>query len=153
VELSPDDYPLPEAVPVPSGAFVKGFDPRRGPPLNGRPPGSGNKIQRDLKEGLINAAIEHGRDGEGEGGLQGYCFHLASKHPRVFAQLLGMVLPLQVTTGGNGKPTVSINIVSIESGDYLSQEDIDRLSTQQGAVEHDASEVVGQPPPEEDSAA
>jgi hypothetical protein len=71
----------------------------------------------------------------------------------VFAQLLGKVLPLQLTTGGNGKPTVAINIVSIESGDYLSQEDIDRLSHQQGAVEHDPAEVVDSPPTEDDPAA
>ena len=49
------------------------FGPDNPPPGKGRPRGSVNKANKDLKNGLLTAAINLGRDGNGEGGLVGYC--------------------------------------------------------------------------------
>lgn len=83
-------------------------------PKPGRPPGSKNKTTAKLKEAILLAAENHGEDGKGKGKLTGYCQKLAKDEPKAFAQLLGKVLPMQVTgpDDENGKPTaIQINIV------------------------------------------
>lgn len=49
------------------------------------------------------AAESAGEDMNGKGGLVGYCTFLATSEPKAFAQLLGKVLPMQVT-GEDGGP-------------------------------------------------
>lgn len=63
----------------------------------GRVKGVPNKTTALLKEAIIKAAEATGSDGKGEGGLTGYCSFLAKDEPKAFAQLLGKVLPMQVT--------------------------------------------------------
>ncbi|MBR0710134.1 hypothetical protein [Bradyrhizobium liaoningense] len=84
----------------------------------GRQWGSRNRITRDLKQAVIDAAIAHGSDGHGRGGLTGYGFFLASRHPKAFSGLLGKLLPLQVDATVDSVVS-SINIVSIPSDHYL----------------------------------
>lgn len=87
-------------------------------PAAHRPRGAVNKITRDLKSGIIDAAAALGRDGKGDGGLPGYLEYLARKHPKAFAQLLGKLLPLQVT--GNVQSGIGVvNIVAIPSAQYV----------------------------------
>lgn len=62
----------------------------------GRPKGSINKVTRTLRETVILAAEAVGSDGEGTDGLLGYCTQLAMTDPKVFASLLGRVLPLHI---------------------------------------------------------
>ena len=69
----------------------------------GRAKGSPNKTTKVLKEAILLAAEQVGRDGRGKDGLTGYLRKVATEDVKAFAGLLGKVLPLQVT-GGDGKP-------------------------------------------------
>lgn len=73
------------------------------PPGPGRPKGTPNKTTALLKEAIIKAAEAVGEDKAGKEGLTGYCKFLAKEQPKAFAQLLGKVLPMQVT-GEEGGP-------------------------------------------------
>jgi hypothetical protein len=88
-------------------------------------------FETGIRRETIAGFARHGSNGRGEGGLAGFAFYLAKKHPKAAARLLEKVLPLQVNNSGfNPAPVSTINIVSIESGDYLSKEAIDRLQHQ-----------------------
>ena len=80
------------------GTFKAGFDSRRD--LQAikphRPKGTVHVITRDLRRGIVDAAVNLGRDGRGGGGLTGYLEFLGRKHPKAFSSLLARVLPLQV---------------------------------------------------------
>ena len=84
--IPPSRSPLPHA-------FKAGEPPPEGA---GRKPGSRNKTTRVLKEAILLAAELEGRDGQGTDGLLGYLRRIAAEDFRVFAMLLGRVLPLQV---------------------------------------------------------
>jgi hypothetical protein len=72
----------------------------------GRKKGVQNVLTRELKEAIINAAIRHGADGKGTGGLEGYLMMLARDEKKIFGTLLRAVLPLQVNAAIN----TSINV-------------------------------------------
>lgn len=63
----------------------------------GRVKGTPNKTTALLKDAILKAAEAAGEDGSGKAGLIGYCTFLAKEEPKAFAQLLGKVMPLQVT--------------------------------------------------------
>jgi hypothetical protein len=86
-----------------------------------------NKITRDLKNGLLDAAIAHGSDGEGAGGLQGYLLMCATRYPRSYMQLLGKLLPFNVAASVNSATINTVRIVSIPSGHFLSADQIARV--------------------------
>jgi hypothetical protein len=71
-----------------------------------------------LKEAILGAAEATGRDGQGKDGLMGYCGYLAKSEPKAFAQLLGKVLPMQVT-GEDGGPIkiTQVQLVALADGD------------------------------------
>jgi hypothetical protein len=123
------DFPAKTERPKKPGTFTKGFDPRRD--LQALKPhrrkGSPNAITSDLKQGIMDAADLYGSDGKGTGGLTGYLFMLAGKHPKAFAGLLGKVLPMTVSASSHVSP-VAINIIAVPHDNYLSQDDIARLS-------------------------
>jgi hypothetical protein len=60
--------------------------PNTGNAGKGRPKGSPNKISRVLREAILQAAEQHGNDGDGKDGLTGYCQFLAKDEPKAFAQ-------------------------------------------------------------------
>ena len=95
----------------------------------GRIKGQPNKICRDLKEGLLEGAILHGCDGQGEDGLIGYCHHLAERHPKAYCGLLAKLLPFNMNTNVTGAPTTSINIVAVPHDCYLTAEQIEKTRT------------------------
>ena len=57
---------------------------------------------RLLSHAILEAAAKHGHDKKGRDALTGYCQFLAENHPTSFATLLGKVLPMQLTSGGDG---------------------------------------------------
>lgn len=72
----------------------------------GRPKGSANKTTALVKEAILSAAEAHGEDDKGKGKLKGYMRLLARTERKAFAQLLGKVLPTQVTGDDEGGPVV-----------------------------------------------
>lgn len=73
----------------------------------GRKKGVPNKTTKLLKDAILMAAENVGSNGKGKDGLVGYCTYLATDQPKAFAQLIGRVLPMQVTgpDDEDGNPT------------------------------------------------
>jgi hypothetical protein len=152
---TPDDFELPVINPKPHkpGTFGRGNPP----PGKGRLKGTVNKVTRDLKNGIVDAAIALGRNGEGEGGLQGYLQFLGWHHPKAFASLLGKILPLQVTGDGLPGTTIgTVNVISVPADHYLSAEDIEKMRptleiehAPEYAVDEPASQLNHEIPPVE----
>ena len=67
---------------TPDGKFGKGGP---GPPLGVTRPKGPSKMTREIKQGIIDAAVRVGRDGRGAGGLTGYLEFLAASIPNAFA--------------------------------------------------------------------
>lgn len=107
------------------------------PPGKGRLKGSVNRVSKDLKQGLIDAAASLGEDGNGTNGLPGYLRYVGRNHPKAFCHLLGKMIPLQVAADINQTTIGEIRIVSIPAGSYLSQEGADRLAAPGLQLEHD----------------
>lgn len=94
------------------------FKPGHRPQVR-RAKGSQNKITRDIKKGIIEAAVRIGSDGKGKGGLVGYLTWLARKKPAAFAQLLGKLVPINVTGDIDVTGGVTVNIVSVPNDHYV----------------------------------
>jgi hypothetical protein len=100
-----------------TGQFVKG---RTVPAHHHRTSGVKNKITKDIKEGIIDAAVAHGFDGKGKDGLVGYLRMLAARYPKAFSSLLGRLMPLQIHGTGNLPSfTGSVNIVTAPEGGFV----------------------------------
>ena len=137
--------------PLPDGLVLPTLREKRIANLKheGRKPGSTTKITKDLKEGITEAATNIGRDGHGEGGLIGYLEDLALNHKKAFTSLLVKLLPMQVSGDGTlGAHISAINIVSVPSGSYLSDEDIVKMRSPGRLLEH-APQLEQDPVPTE----
>jgi hypothetical protein len=66
-----------------NGTFLKGHKKR-----GGRKAGTPNVLSPTLKEGMLLAAQQSGRDGQGMGGRIGYLRFLAAEHPAFFGRHL-----------------------------------------------------------------
>lgn len=64
----------------------------------GRPPGARNRMPRELKEAIMEAATLAG----GEGGLVGYLTRMAKEQPVAFVGLLGRVLTMELQASRRG---------------------------------------------------
>ena len=120
---------------------------RRKPPC--KPKGAVAKITRDLKEGIIDAAVNVGRDGAGTDGLVGFLEDTALHHRKAFCGLFMKLLPLNLNANVAGPVINSVQIVSVPSNTYLTSEDMQRI--QDGAmpaIEHLPQEIVPEPVPE-----
>ena len=85
-------------------------------PGGGRPKGSPNKLNRDLREMILGALADAGG--------QKYLAAKAITHPAPFLALLGKVLPTQVT-GANGGPIKTCDIAQLAK---LDAKELDTLS-------------------------
>lgn len=91
--------------------FPKGYVP---PNRRPRQKGSLNKITRDIKNGIIDAAILHGEDGKGKGGLTGYLKMCATRHPKNYMRLIARVLPYTITAEIEANAMIhSVNIIPV----------------------------------------
>lgn len=70
----------------------------KGKKTGGRKKGTPNKVTRELRKAIENAFVELGGES--------YLKRVARKNPGVFVQLLGKLLPLQIT-GKDGDPIKS----------------------------------------------
>jgi hypothetical protein len=82
--------------------------------------GSQNKIARDVKNGIIDGAVAHGEDGKGKGGLVGYMRFCARRYPKQYMQLLGRLLPYNISADVASGAIATINIISVPEGHYVS---------------------------------
>lgn len=64
----------------------------------GRPPGSLNKFTVEVKDAVVNAAMNRGFDGKGTGGLIGYLEWAARVEPRSFLSLLARCIPINLVS-------------------------------------------------------
>ena len=71
--------------------FEKGHAKR-----GGRRQGVPNRLTREIKEAIVAACEQHGSDGKGTGGLQGYLLLLAKEERPSMSMLLRAAMPLQV---------------------------------------------------------
>ena len=96
------DAPPPKVIPG-----VQGFQPghRR---EHGRTRGTPNRINKLVREAIVEAAALVGEDGEGSEGLVGYLKLLAVTEPRAYASLLGRVLPYQITVDEGPRPLATL---------------------------------------------
>lgn len=62
----------------------------------GRPAGVPNRTTAALKEAILLAAEQHGRDGKGKDGLDGFLGHLARIDVKAFTSLLSKLLPTNI---------------------------------------------------------
>ena len=130
------DRPLPESLELPTIGKLK-----RLANLRPRNPGQLNRVTRDLKEGLIEAAVNVGRDGAGTDGLVGFLEDTAIRHRKAFCGLLAKILPMQVTQEGGTTRIQTINVISVPTDNYLSTEDMERIRNQnRRTLEHEPSE-------------
>ena len=83
----------------------------------GRPKGVPNRTTTALKDAILLAAEQTGRDGQGGEGLTGYLRRLADDEPKAFSALLGKVLPLQVT-GADGN---ALQVTGADDGPLVVQ--------------------------------
>jgi hypothetical protein len=127
-------------------------DYRPGGPKRIRKPGSGrrfgskNRFPLDLKKAAIAAAEMHGSDGHGAGGLTGYLYMIADRHPKAFCHLLGKTLPYEI--GGTVQSIVSqVRIVSIPADHYLDAATIAKLRPEPSVIEHEAQQTDDQDHP------
>ena len=117
---TPDTLDLPVINPNPKPKKPGTFGRGNPPPGKGRMRGSVNKVTRDLKNGILTAAANLGRDSVGTDGLVGYLVYLGAHHPKAFAGLLAKMLPLQVNADVNNAVVGAINVVSIPRDRFLS---------------------------------
>lgn len=134
------DTPLPASLELTPLRELKPRDKRLdnlhyGPGI-GRVKGVQNKICRDLKEGIIDAAVIVGSDGQGTGDLTGFLVDLALHHKRAYAGLLAKVLPMQISSPHNdGSRIGTVNIVSIPSGQHFSSAELQRIEQGQSTID------------------
>ena len=83
-------------------------------PGRSRPKAVPNTSTRLLSHAILEAAARHGVDKKGKDSLVGYCLFLAENHPTSFATLLGKVLPMQVTAGGDGTNSFEFTVTFVK---------------------------------------
>ena len=115
----------------------------------GRKPGAINKITTDLKHGILRGAASCGYDGEGLGGVDGFLLMCAQRYPKHYLNLMGKLLPLNLTANAPSAGIGTVNIVSVPSGTYLSPDQIARAQRGEPfTIEH--GPTTKQPPPVEE---
>ena len=67
----------------------------------GRKIGANGKINKLIREAVLEAADNVGSDGKGKGGMVGYLQERAIDQPQAFMGLLGRAMPMQVEGSGD----------------------------------------------------
>jgi hypothetical protein len=131
-------------MPMPEGFEVQNLRPKKPFPTGvagpGRPRGSKDRVTKDLKREIIEAAAAVG-DGD-RSGLAAYLQMCATRYPRSYLALLGKIIPLEIATAG-GQFIGTINVIGVPSGAHLSAEDISRF--EMPAIEHEPASEQAEP--------
>ena len=111
------------------------FGPNR--PSPGKAKGTVAKITRDLKQGIIDAAVNVGRDGYGTDGLVGFLEDTAINHRKAFCMLLAKILPMQLHADGLTGPYIgTVHVHSVPSGTFLTHDAMEQLQAGTLQLEH-----------------
>jgi hypothetical protein len=95
---------------APKTAFKKGRAK-----TGGRQKGQQNRMTREIKEAIIEAAVILGRDGQGMDGLTGYMCRLAEmKNPALYVSMMRILIPMTLEVKNAGQ--------TFESTDQIRQE-------------------------------
>jgi hypothetical protein len=144
------DRPLPATLELPRLTEPKPRDKRldnlRFGPGIGRPKGTLDKIGRDLKNGIIEAAVVHGANGSGAGGLGGYLLMCATLYPKAYMQLLGKLLPMNLTANTTSQAISTVKIISVEAGAQYSSEQLRALERGEANLIDLQPEIPSEPP-------
>jgi len=92
----------------------------KGQRVVGRQRGSQNKFTRQIKEGLVEAAILYGYDGKGKNEMIGFFHRVIEKDIAVFCGMLSRAMPLQIHHKGEG--TTILDVTYYESSDEIREE-------------------------------
>ena len=82
----------------------------------GRQKGTPNKVTRDIRQAVLDAAEALGSDGEGTDGLRGWLMRLGIEKPEKLADLLGKILPTQITGEGGGPLCGEVRVTIVDAG-------------------------------------
>lgn len=70
----------------------------------GRKKGTPNKVNKLIKDALVEAAEKVGENGKGSLGIVGYFMRIAKQRPDLFCGMIGKIIPLQIQgSGPNGE--------------------------------------------------
>lgn len=82
----------------------------------GRQKGTPNKVTRDIRQAVLDAVEALGADGEGTDGLRGWLMQLGGHKPEKLADLLGKIMPTQVTGEGGGPLSGEVRVTIVDAG-------------------------------------
>ena len=105
--------------PLPANFEVIPLAPRKPRKPPGKPKGAVTRITKDLKVGIIEAAVNIGRDGNGTDGLIGFLEDTALHHRKAFCSLLVKLLPMNLAANVTGPTINSIQILSVPTDTHL----------------------------------
>lgn len=105
----------------------------------GRTPGVPNRMTRQLKEAILDAAASVGMDGKGKEGLEGFLIAQARKADnRGFMMLLGKVLPMTVAFDKNRPLQVQTTIELVKPEGDDAPRDVTPRRVLASVIDHDA---------------
>ena len=83
--------------------------------------GTPNVISADYKKAILEAAYRIGNDGNGKDSLVGYLSWVALRHPPIFCNMLGSLLPLEFAESNNTsqEPRRTIEEINQWLRDYI----------------------------------
>jgi hypothetical protein len=91
-----------------SGSFKKGHKK-----LGGRQKGTPNALSPEYRKSVLEAAYRVGMDGNGSGGIVGYCMWIATCYPQVYLLLFARLLELENSdVAGMERPSPTVDDIN-----------------------------------------
>jgi hypothetical protein len=93
--------------------------------VGGRQKGTPNKSTRNIRDAMTESAVKHGLDGNGTGGLTGFCQWLLKNDLKAWAHIFGKLVPLQVAAEvAHHHRTLAVNVISIPRGRFFTTDEV-----------------------------
>jgi hypothetical protein len=132
-----------------NGRFVHGH--RK---LSKRTVGVANKLTRDIKQGMMQSAIEHGRNGRGLDGLPGFCAWLLANDLKSWCSIFARMVPLDLHAEVSHH-NFQVNVVSIPRGRFFTKDEarkvlageLDLIDVTPAPIADDVTPMTASPPP------
>lgn len=125
------DAPDPNLVTSGKGAAFHKAHPRYG----GRAKGTPNKTTRNIRDAMTESAVKHGIDGEGTGGLTGFCQWLLKNDLKAWCHIFGRLVPLQVAAELDHRGGImQVNVIGVPHGVHFSKEQVEQISNAESDI-------------------